>query len=116
MHVIQPFAELLGVANEAIPELVMPNQSGRVAFLVQGARRNPFDVLDDAGNGEGTSRPNQGVPLRGISTYPKNKKWSFRRESRIAFASRSYSVSPNVAMARRRLTVTKKRFALRPPS
>ncbi len=51
------------MADEAIPELVLPNRPGRMALPVQGARRNPFDILNQARNGEGESRPDERVPV-----------------------------------------------------
>jgi hypothetical protein len=42
--------------------LVLPNPAGGMPFLVQGARRNPFDILDHPRNGERKCRPDQRVP------------------------------------------------------
>ena len=63
VQIIQPFAELLSMADKAVPELMLPNRPRGAPSTVEGARRNPFDILNHAGNGEGKTRPEKRVPV-----------------------------------------------------
>jgi hypothetical protein len=63
MHIVEPFTELPGVANEAVPELVLPDRPRSVPSAIERTRGNPFDILDRTGNGEGRSGADQSVPV-----------------------------------------------------
>ncbi len=74
MHPLKPLAELLGVADEAVPELVLPNRPRAMACAIQGARRNPFDILNRAGKDEGKNRQDQNVPVIWHQHVPQKQK------------------------------------------
>src|SRR3989442_7713330 len=63
VQIIQPFAELLSMADKAVPELMLPNRPRSVPSTAKGARRNPSDILNHAGKGDGETRPEKSVAM-----------------------------------------------------
>ncbi len=52
MHVIQPLTKFFGVADEAVPELVLSQRPFCFTRFVQLAGSDFLDVVDDLGNSQ----------------------------------------------------------------
>ena len=63
VHIGKSVTEFLVMANEAIPELMLPERSGTVSVVVDSACGNPFDVLHDTRDGERIMDADRRMPM-----------------------------------------------------
>jgi len=72
--IVQALAELLPVADEAIPILVLPKRSVGPSPGVQSQRHDLFGVVQDRLDEQRVWRPDQGVPMVGHQNLTAEQK------------------------------------------